>query len=59
MLRVAPHAGLLFVPPDATIALLIGGALHSGDHLHPNDAGYKPMGETVDPTVKGRMGTCR
>src|SRR5215467_2480311 len=26
----------------------IAAALDSGDHLHPNDAGYKAMGESVD-----------
>jgi lysophospholipase L1-like esterase len=26
----------------------IAGAYDSGDHLHPNDAGYKAMGESVD-----------
>jgi len=26
----------------------------SGDHLHPNDAGYKAMGESVDLASSGR-----
>jgi lysophospholipase L1-like esterase len=26
----------------------IAAAYDSGDHLHPNDAGYKAMGEAVD-----------
>ena len=28
-------------------------AYDSGDHLHPNDAGYKAMGESVDLGLLG------
>jgi lysophospholipase L1-like esterase len=29
-------------------------AYDSGDHLHPNDAGHKAMGEAVDLGLFGR-----
>ena len=25
--------------------------LDSGDHLHPNDAGYKTMADAIDPAI--------
>ena len=33
---------------DPSAPLRINPAFDSGDHLHPNDAGYKAMGESID-----------
>jgi len=33
---------------DASAPTKINPTFDSGDHLHPNDAGYKAMGEAVD-----------
>jgi lysophospholipase L1-like esterase len=33
---------------DASAPARINPAFDSGDHLHPNDAGYKAMGESID-----------
>jgi lysophospholipase L1-like esterase len=33
---------------DPTHPTAIAAAYDSGDHLHPNDAGYKAMGEAID-----------
>lgn len=34
-------------------------AYDSGDHLHPSDAGYKAMGESIDLTLFRKTMTAR
>jgi len=36
---------------DKSAPARINPAFDSGDHLHPNDAGYTAMGESIDLTL--------
>ena len=42
---------------DASASARINPAFDSGDHLHPNDAGYKAMGESIDLALFKSAGT--
>ena len=39
---------------DSAVPDHFAAAFDSGDHLHPNDAGYKAMGESIDLTLFSR-----
>lgn len=38
---------------DPTNPLRLRPEFDSGDHLHPNDAGYEVMAEAIDPSLFG------